>query len=436
MKKSCVSLQRSVYFAPDEVRTCCQRFFVDGRMKGDVPLIHTNKLTAISYTDILKAKTKLLDDINSGKNDCCDGCHALVADEWPELSQEPLSVISIEDHSVCNMRCIYCSDVYYGGKRPLYDVFETLRSAPVESEALHLVWGGGEPTARRGFEEFFAQVNEFLMPRSQRVFTNALSYSDAIRNAVNSGHTSITVSVDAGTEATFRKIRGAKGLRKVLTNIQRYSEVFPRNVTIKYILTDGNEEYEELRSFVSAVDEFKLTRCSFLLSVNYKSEGISSESLNSLIYLYFRLNMIDAFSVTFDDHILNKIASFEKFVDSFFVSLDRDENSTELVDYVEAYIKLQTSKGIIVWGSGETARNFLTRLESSRVQLLKVRHVVDDQPERVGIGFQGFSVEAPNVIHSCDDLIVIASVNFYGEILSKLDLMRVDLKRVVPSFLL
>ncbi len=436
MKKSCVSIQKAVYFAPDEVRTCCQRFFVDGRMKGDVQLIRTNKPTLIRYTEILKAKTQLLDEINSGKNDCCDGCHALVEDEWPELSRESLSVISIEDHSVCNMRCSYCSDVYYGGKRPLYDVFETLKNAPIDSRILHLVWGGGEPTVRKGFEEFFTRTNEVLMPRSQRIFTNALHYSDAVQNAINSGRTSVTISVDAGTESTFRRIRGAKGFEKVLRNIQRYSEVFPRNITIKYILTDGNENHEELLSFVTAVSRFKLNECSFLLSVNYKSEEIPNETLNSLIYLYFRLNMINAFAVTFDDHVLNKIASFEDFVHSFSVGSKMSKDFSDLVDYVEARMKLLDSKGIIVWGSGETAKSFLTRLESTRTNFSKVRYVVDDQSEKVGTRFKRFTVDAPDVIQNCDDLIVIASVNFYGEILAKLDSMHIDLKRVIPGFLL
>ena len=37
-KISCRFLQRAVYYAPDELRHCCKRFYHKGEMKGDVPM--------------------------------------------------------------------------------------------------------------------------------------------------------------------------------------------------------------------------------------------------------------------------------------------------------------------------------------------------------------------------------------------------------------
>ena len=55
MKKySCQDLQQSVYFAPRELRHCCQRFFVKGEMKGDVKI-----LRAESNDDINPEKIKV-----------------------------------------------------------------------------------------------------------------------------------------------------------------------------------------------------------------------------------------------------------------------------------------------------------------------------------------------------------------------------------------
>ena len=42
MKKKtygCEDLQGSIYFAPNVLRHCCQRFFVNGKMQGDVDRI-------------------------------------------------------------------------------------------------------------------------------------------------------------------------------------------------------------------------------------------------------------------------------------------------------------------------------------------------------------------------------------------------------------
>ena len=42
-KYSCTALQSSVYFAPDELRHCCKRFFYKGKMKGDVKIFKVKK---------------------------------------------------------------------------------------------------------------------------------------------------------------------------------------------------------------------------------------------------------------------------------------------------------------------------------------------------------------------------------------------------------
>ena len=47
MKYSCQDLQQSIYFGPRELRHCCQRFFVDGKMKGDVKILSVQLQTLI-----------------------------------------------------------------------------------------------------------------------------------------------------------------------------------------------------------------------------------------------------------------------------------------------------------------------------------------------------------------------------------------------------
>ena len=107
--KSCIHLQRSIYLAPDEVRACCQRFFVDGVMKGDVVLIKLDGPGKISYEEVLSKKQTLLSRINSDRGDDtpCSGCPHLVTQEWPPLEEESLGTLSIENHSLCNMKCSY-----------------------------------------------------------------------------------------------------------------------------------------------------------------------------------------------------------------------------------------------------------------------------------------------------------------------------------------
>ena len=94
MKKtlSCESLHHAVYAAPDVLRHCCKRFFVDGKMKGDVEICDATSNADISYDTIRKQKKKLYEDINQGKETECSGCPWLRKDEWPSLDNLDVTV--------------------------------------------------------------------------------------------------------------------------------------------------------------------------------------------------------------------------------------------------------------------------------------------------------------------------------------------------------
>ena len=40
MYKTCKDLEESLYVAPNELRSCCQRFFHKGKIRGDAKLIN------------------------------------------------------------------------------------------------------------------------------------------------------------------------------------------------------------------------------------------------------------------------------------------------------------------------------------------------------------------------------------------------------------
>ncbi len=139
---SCYDLHYSIFLRPDEIRTCCKRYFVNGQRKGDVVILKAKKEKFdISYSDIHKAKSRLHFEINRNNAPECAGCPFLSFEEWGEpLTQ--LKYISLEYHSICNMRCVYCDTDYYGGKKPLYDVIGVIKSLAANnklSEIEHIV---------------------------------------------------------------------------------------------------------------------------------------------------------------------------------------------------------------------------------------------------------------------------------------------------------
>ena len=79
---SCKDLQGSLYLAPSQIRTCCQRFFVDGKQQGDVVLLNIEKGDAVSVENILKAKNNLIKKINDKEKTPCYKCPYLEKKNW------------------------------------------------------------------------------------------------------------------------------------------------------------------------------------------------------------------------------------------------------------------------------------------------------------------------------------------------------------------
>ena len=120
--KSCRDLEKSIYLAPNEIRSCCQRFFYKGKMRGDAKLLDIDKNNSPKPSDIQNRRKILFNDIQKNKVASCLGCpHLYERSEKPNFTSD-IEHLSIEHHSFCNLRCSYCSEIYYGGKKSNYNV--------------------------------------------------------------------------------------------------------------------------------------------------------------------------------------------------------------------------------------------------------------------------------------------------------------------------
>ena len=61
----------------------------------------------------------------------------------------------MEAHSNCNARCSYCSEMFYGGLNPNYDIenmLDKFRKEKAFEENVSITWGGGEPVLLKNFD--------------------------------------------------------------------------------------------------------------------------------------------------------------------------------------------------------------------------------------------------------------------------------------------
>jgi MoaA/NifB/PqqE/SkfB family radical SAM enzyme len=427
MKKSlsCCDLHHSLFLAPDELRTCCKRFFRDGEMQGDVVLVKITPNKQPTPEEILAKKRDLHKRINDGQKTPCSGCPWLTEDEWPELDSLSIHNLSIEAHSVCNLKCTYCSDRYYGGKDPAYDVsklYAELRSTGALDNCTMLAWGGGEPLTRPDFANNIRQFTDDLKPTYNKVFTNGILYSTELSSLLAQGRASITTSIDAGTEQTYVKVRGANRLHKVMGNLQRYLSEGAQDVTIKYILTEDNSTFDEVSRFAELAKQFALHKASFQISSDFKHETLTDEAAFSAISLYLLLQRDGASNVFFDDHVRPRINEYAR----HGISDIRSKFGSAVIDP-------SIHKKVVVWGAGQYSRRLITT--STFFSQVEVEFFVDQDSAKIGREVFNHEIKHPRAILENELPIVIAASGQYAQICESIREMGADPGRILTGML-
>lgn len=379
---SCKDLQSSVYLAPTQVRACCQRFFVNGIQQGDVVLLNVEKGDVVSSDTIYNAKQNLIKLINDNQPNPCNGCPYIEKRAWDKNETLTIKHLSLEYHSICNLKCTYCSEEYFGGKNVQYDLPSLLKSW-AENLILDgcdsIVWGGGEPTLDPNFKEILNIVLETIRPKYLRFFTNSVKYSSEIQKLLDAKQTYITTSIDAGTKKTYDLIRGFDRFEKVFENLSRYAQISPNHVTIKYIFTSENYLEDELQNFLNKIQENKLNKCNFQISFDFTQEFISQDVMRSVILLYSRLIELNVPSIFIDDLIWQRISKTLNLNDELLISLN-NSNLTQYIASSELYPE------VIIWGTGTIADNIATK--SSFFRKSKIVNFVTNDKHVLEKGFK------------------------------------------------
>lgn len=427
---SCEDLQSSVYFGPNALRHCCQRFFVDGKIKGDVEILKVKSDNDIDPKKIISAKNEIIQGLNTNKKTPCDGCPKIQYKEWVDPKEIKINKISIEAHSKCNARCSYCSEMFYGGLNPNYDLNKMLykfKDSNFFEENVAVTWGGGEPVLLKNFNDIFKNFIESKAPtfKDVRVYSNAIIYNALIHKYLDENKIILTTSTDAGTQKTFEKVRGVKkGFFKIFENLRKYNSNKNGNIIIKYILTSDNYTNNEINAFIDLIKEYDLLNCNFEISTDYKFENLDLDKSLSMVYFYNSLNAAGAKFVHFDDHVRKRLYKFFK----KNISLDELEKNEMFVN-----LKKYFNKDIIVWGTGRYADEIIKN--SFLFKKSRVAYYVDGIEKKPN-NFINEKVYSPKKILSSDKPILIASSTYWQEIYKKILSLGVDKERVINTLII
>lgn len=430
---SCFDLQHSLFLAPDEIRTCCKRYFHQGKMKGDVVLLRgdAGENFCFSSDDILQAKNQLHRDINRNAAPQCEGCPFLSFSDWGRPLEQGVKYLSLEYHSVCNMRCTYCSPVYYGGKKPAYDIAHTVHSlgnAHALDQCEYLVWGGGEPTLDAGFAELAPLLSTYAPRVRQRVITNATKYTPALAKMMAEDRAFIVVSLDAGTETTFRAIRKFSGFERVLAHLERYNQASAHNTIIKYIALQENMAPAELSAFIQQMERHHLLTSNFQLSCDFRSENLATAEVLSLVQLYLGLQSRGARFVFVDDLVWQRLPEMT-------ASLHQEISHSLMENgVVDGLADAGEYPVIAVWGTGAQAS--LMMRKSAFLRAVNVEFFIDPRPSVIGTEFMGRPVYGPDKLQHSRLPVAIAAVQSAPFIFQSLAELGLGPERIITKLVL
>ena len=429
---SCKDIESSLYIAPNEIRSCCQRFFHKNKMRGDTKLLEIKDGITPKANEIKNAREDLFKKIQKNKAESCEGCPFLYkTNTKPKFSNE-IKHLSIEHHSVCNLRCTYCSETYYGGKRSKYNVvefIEYLNKSGSFKNCKQVVWGGGEPTLDKSFDLIIKEIEKSANPNLyHRVFTNSTRYHKTIEELLKKRLIKIVTSVDAGTREKFKEVRGRDKFEELFINLKKYSSVDPSRVTIKYILTEENLNEDELISFVNKCLEFNLTECCFQISMNYKNKNLNLNFLKALLFLMGLLKENKIYKFFTDDHVAARFRELNKDNKSEILKFIKQKNLTNVVFEKDTFDKIN------IYGAGDIAENIILK---NMINFNKNNiEIYDGDPNKIGKFIGGIKIKKPEEIKRNNNKIYISAAQSYDDIYSNLLNMNIPDNRIVSGLFL
>jgi len=264
------------------------------------------------------------------------------------------------------MRCTYCSPKYYDGTEARYNAAEIVEQLAASSQGLgdrcHVVWGGGEPT----LSPRFGPVNYTLLQLQRvgkvRVLSNSLRYSERLSECLADRRYQLVTSIDAGSDASFRRIRGKGQIGTVFENLSKYREKLDdcRRLTIKYIVCNDNFESSELESYVARVKAAALIDCLFQVSCDFTIDHPVGEITCALYELATLLHMAGARHVFFDDLVRDRVSVDEAMAIRIRKHLERRGLDMSFLMVPESDCR------IVLWGNGRQAQWLREGTQSGR----------------------------------------------------------------------
>ena len=117
-------------------------------------------------------------------------------------------------------------------------------------------FGGGEPTIAPEFEELIKLLTASGF-QNMRIHSSGIKFSPAIEEAIKKGVLNVVISIDAGCDKTYKKVKQVNAYKKVIENMKKYAEANTEKyglMTSKYIIIPNvNDNRKEIDMWIDSV---------------------------------------------------------------------------------------------------------------------------------------------------------------------------------------
>ena len=254
-RKGCRYLGNFILYRAESFSPCC--------VTGPMPVVNASGSVHERLAQWQNYTTKLIDAIQRGSPNKCQGCHLLKDGFWrTSVKLTMLSFAATNRSDVCNFNCIYCfakkslkNLKSVTGGLSTYEMLQQLSEIPeFNAEGLVIQLGNGELTVNKHCD---AILDMFLKTPWKMDLTSNLSvYREKLADLIESGKVvSIVTSLDAGTRETFKKIKRRDRFDKVVENFKKYP-LHKTTLHVKYLfLEELNDNETDVDGYYEIVKE-------------------------------------------------------------------------------------------------------------------------------------------------------------------------------------
>ena len=257
---SCRYIEHGMDFEHTRLETCCFTCHSGG---GHITLQNEYQGEPINWEELFEKKRKYREQHRNGNlMPNCVGCVFLEEKEWDE--EDYINFLQFNYWVQCNSKCTYCYEVQ---NKKIFDKIKPYNSVPVVKDMIdkgilrpggEVSFGGGEPTIAPEFEELIKLLTASGF-KNMRIHSSGIKFSPAIEEAIRKGVLNVVISIDAGSDKTYKKIKQVNAYKKVLENMKKYAEANTENyglMTSKYIIIPNvNDNRKEIDMWINSVVE-------------------------------------------------------------------------------------------------------------------------------------------------------------------------------------